>query len=78
MMMAREELKTARDWLDLAVKACAVIAIVAYLARRDAEITAATDAVSELRHVATDLARGMAVSTTRLDALDSRVDLLER
>ncbi len=71
------DIDRARNWLDLAVKAAAVIAIVAYMARRDAEITASTAAVGELRAIAGDLARGVAVTTTRIDALTSRLDRLE-
>ncbi len=76
-MNAQPDIDRARNWLDLVVKAAAVIAIVGYMARRDAEISAASTAIVELRSIATDLARGVAVTTTRIDALQSRLDRLE-
>lgn len=70
--------EAARSWLDLAIKAAAVIALVGYAAKRDQQIADSALAIVELRAVSSDLARGVAVSTARLDALDDRISTIER
>lgn len=68
----------ARAYADLVIKLVAVIAIIAYASRRDMEIGLNTAAVNELQGIASDLARGVAVSASRIDALENRVESLDR
>ncbi len=75
--MTEHKASEARGWLDLIIKSLAVIAVVAYMARRDAEIVAATSAVVELRAISGDLAKGLAVNQVRIEALADRLDRMD-
>lgn len=63
--------------LDIAVKSAAVLALIVYAAKRDAELSQVAAAVNDLRGavaalqgVSSDLARGVAVQQSRIDALE--------